>query len=206
MFGGVAVDSARRDSRPAVVQVKRSCAQLKNRPAGRSASSIGPVIDGEAVKRIAEYIQIGKKEAKCVLEMDAPREGCFVGPAIFRDVDPSSRIAQEEIFGPVLSVIKARDFDQALEIANDSSFALDRRRVLPLARAYRSGAQGFSAPAISTSTAASPAPLSSASPSAVSSSPASDRKPAVRITCVSSSTRELFPKTRCATALCRRSG
>jgi RHH-type transcriptional regulator, proline utilization regulon repressor / proline dehydrogenase / delta 1-pyrroline-5-carboxylate dehydrogenase len=97
---------------------------LKIGPPEDPRHAIGPVIDGEAVKRIAEYIQIGKKEAKCVLEMDAPREGCFVGPAIFRDVDPSSRIAQEEIFGPVLSVIKARDFDQALEIANDSSFAL----------------------------------------------------------------------------------
>jgi RHH-type transcriptional regulator, proline utilization regulon repressor / proline dehydrogenase / delta 1-pyrroline-5-carboxylate dehydrogenase len=48
----------------------------------------------------------------------------FVGPVIFSEVDPLSRIAQEEIFGPVLSVIKARDFDQALEIANRSAFAL----------------------------------------------------------------------------------
>jgi len=48
----------------------------------------------------------------------------FVGPVIFSDVDPLSRIAQEEIFGPVLSVIRARDLDQALEIANQSLFAL----------------------------------------------------------------------------------
>jgi RHH-type proline utilization regulon transcriptional repressor/proline dehydrogenase/delta 1-pyrroline-5-carboxylate dehydrogenase len=85
---------------------------------------IGPVIDAEAKERIAGYIRIGKKEAKCVLEMDAPKDGMFVGPVIFSDVDPLSRIAQEEIFGPVLSVIKARDFDQALEIANRSAFAL----------------------------------------------------------------------------------
>ncbi|HSK30577.1 MAG TPA: aldehyde dehydrogenase family protein, partial [Candidatus Limnocylindria bacterium] len=97
---------------------------LKIGPPEDPRHAIGPVIDGEAMQRVAEYIQIGKKEAKCVLEMDAPREGCFVGPAIFRDVDPSSRIAQEEIFGPVLAVVKARDFDQALEIANASSFAL----------------------------------------------------------------------------------
>jgi RHH-type proline utilization regulon transcriptional repressor/proline dehydrogenase/delta 1-pyrroline-5-carboxylate dehydrogenase len=87
-------------------------------------NAIGPVIDAEAKDRIAEFIRVGKKEAKCVLEMDAPREGFFVGPVIFIDVDPQSRIAQEEIFGPVLSVIKARDFDQALEIANGSPFAL----------------------------------------------------------------------------------
>ncbi len=87
-------------------------------------NSIGPVIDGAAQRRIAEYIEIGKQEAKCVLEMAAPKYGYFVGPAIFRDVDPRSRIAQEEIFGPVLAVIKAKDFAQALAIANDSQFAL----------------------------------------------------------------------------------
>jgi RHH-type proline utilization regulon transcriptional repressor/proline dehydrogenase/delta 1-pyrroline-5-carboxylate dehydrogenase len=87
-------------------------------------NAIGPVIDAEAKDRIAEFIRVGKKEAKCVLEMDAPKEGFFVGPVIFSDVDPQSRIAQEEIFGPVLSIIKARDFDQALEIANGSPFAL----------------------------------------------------------------------------------
>ena len=87
-------------------------------------NALGPVIDAVAQRRVAEYIQIGRKEAKCVLEMAAPKEGFFVGPAIFRDVDPRSRLAQEEIFGPVLSVIKARDFAHALAIANDSQFAL----------------------------------------------------------------------------------
>jgi RHH-type proline utilization regulon transcriptional repressor/proline dehydrogenase/delta 1-pyrroline-5-carboxylate dehydrogenase len=86
--------------------------------------AIGPVIEAEAQERIMRYIRLGKKEAKCVLEMAAPKEGYFVGPAIFSDVEPASRIAQEEIFGPVLSVIKARDFTHALEIANRSAFAL----------------------------------------------------------------------------------
>ena len=85
---------------------------------------LGPVIDDTARDRIAEYIRLGKKSAECVLEMAAPRDGFFVGPVIFGDVEPSSRIAQEEIFGPVLSVLRARDFDHALEIANDSAFAL----------------------------------------------------------------------------------
>jgi RHH-type proline utilization regulon transcriptional repressor/proline dehydrogenase/delta 1-pyrroline-5-carboxylate dehydrogenase len=97
---------------------------LKIGPPEDPRHTIGPVIDGEARNRIAKYIQIGKKEAMCVLEMDAPKDGYFVGPVIFRDVDPKSRIAQEEIFGPVLLVIKARDFDHAIEIANDSSYAL----------------------------------------------------------------------------------
>ena len=52
------------------------------------------------------------------------KAGYFIGPTIFRDVDPKSRLAQEEIFGPVLAVLKADDFDHALAIANDSEFAL----------------------------------------------------------------------------------
>jgi RHH-type proline utilization regulon transcriptional repressor/proline dehydrogenase/delta 1-pyrroline-5-carboxylate dehydrogenase len=97
---------------------------LKIGPPEDPGNTIGPVIESTAQERIAEYIRLGKKEAKCVLEMDAPTNGYFVGPVIFCDVDPRSRIAQEEIFGPVLSVIRARDFDQALEIANNSAFAL----------------------------------------------------------------------------------
>ena len=97
---------------------------LKIGPPEDPRNAIGPVIDAAAQKRIAEYIKIGKKDAKCVLEMAAPKQGFFIGPTIFRDVEARSRIAQEEIFGPVLSVLKAKDFDQALQIANDSEFAL----------------------------------------------------------------------------------
>ena len=104
-----------------LVEATRS---LKIGPPEDPRNAIGPVIEAEAQQRIAEYIQIGKQEAKCALEMAAPAQGYFVGPAIFRDVPPKSRIAQEEIFGPVLSVIDAKNFDQALDIANDSSFAL----------------------------------------------------------------------------------
>ena len=87
-------------------------------------NAIGPLIDDAAKERVDQYIRLGKKEARCVLEMAAPKQGYFVGPAVFSEADPNSRIAQEEIFGPVLSIIRARDFDQALEIANHSSFAL----------------------------------------------------------------------------------
>jgi RHH-type proline utilization regulon transcriptional repressor/proline dehydrogenase/delta 1-pyrroline-5-carboxylate dehydrogenase len=97
---------------------------LKIGPPEDPRNAVGPLIDAPAKKRVEEYIRLGKKEAECVLEMDAPREGFFVGPAVFRDVDPHSRIAQEEIFGPVLSVLKARDFGHALAMANDSQFAL----------------------------------------------------------------------------------
>jgi RHH-type proline utilization regulon transcriptional repressor/proline dehydrogenase/delta 1-pyrroline-5-carboxylate dehydrogenase len=97
---------------------------LKVGPPEEPRNAIGPVIDSAAQKRIQDYIKLGKREAKCAVEMDAPKDGYFVGPAIFRDVEPKSRIAQKEIFGPVLSVIKAGDFEHALAVANDSEFAL----------------------------------------------------------------------------------
>jgi RHH-type proline utilization regulon transcriptional repressor/proline dehydrogenase/delta 1-pyrroline-5-carboxylate dehydrogenase len=97
---------------------------LKIGPPEDSGNAIGPVIDAEAKRRIVDYIQLGKQEAHCALEINAPVQGFYVGPVIFRDVLPQSRIAQEEIFGPVLSVIQAKNFDEALAIANESSFAL----------------------------------------------------------------------------------
>jgi RHH-type proline utilization regulon transcriptional repressor/proline dehydrogenase/delta 1-pyrroline-5-carboxylate dehydrogenase len=88
------------------------------------STQVGPVIDANAQKRIQEYIEIGKTEATVALEMAAPDSGYFVGPVIFTDVAPDARIAQEEIFGPVLAVIRASNFDQAIEIANGTNFAL----------------------------------------------------------------------------------
>lgn len=85
---------------------------------------VGPVIDSNAQSRIQEYIAKAKQECKLALEMSAPSDGYFVGPTIFRDVAPTDTIAQEEIFGPVLAVMQAKSFDQALEIANGTNFAL----------------------------------------------------------------------------------
>ncbi len=91
---------------------------------------VGPVIDREAFERVQRYIEIGKTEARLALgggELTAqanPGGGYFVPPTIFAEVPPAARIAREEIFGPVLSVIKARDLDEALRIANDTEFAL----------------------------------------------------------------------------------
>jgi RHH-type proline utilization regulon transcriptional repressor/proline dehydrogenase/delta 1-pyrroline-5-carboxylate dehydrogenase len=85
------------------------------------------VIDEEARKRILSYIETGKSEAKLAHGVDVAElaeAGYYVGPHVFVDVPPGARIAQEEIFGPVLAVIKARDFDEALAIANGTKFAL----------------------------------------------------------------------------------
>ncbi len=88
------------------------------------STQVGPVIDENAKSRILEYIEIGKKEAKLALELSAPNQGYFIGPVIFSEVPPDGVIAQQEIFGPVLSVIRAKDFTKALEIANSTNYAL----------------------------------------------------------------------------------
>jgi 1-pyrroline-5-carboxylate dehydrogenase len=86
---------------------------------------MGPVLSKTAMTTILGYIDVGKKEGKLLHGGDrAPGDGYFVQPTIIADVDPKARISQEEIFGPVLAVIKARDFDHALEIANNTEFGL----------------------------------------------------------------------------------
>jgi 1-pyrroline-5-carboxylate dehydrogenase len=94
-------------------------------PADDAANYMGPVVSAMAMEGILGYIDVGKKEGKLVLGGGrAPGEGYFVQPTIIADVDAKSRIAQEEVFGPVLAVIKARDFEHALAIANDTEFGL----------------------------------------------------------------------------------
>ena len=86
---------------------------------------VGPVIDEAAYKRIQEYIEIGKSEATLAYQAkEVPPEGYFIPPTIFSGVKPNMRIAREEIFGPVLSVIKVRDLDEAFEVANGTDYAL----------------------------------------------------------------------------------
>ncbi|MBI2988622.1 MAG: L-glutamate gamma-semialdehyde dehydrogenase [Deltaproteobacteria bacterium] len=97
---------------------------LKIGPPKDPRNFIGPLIDAAAHAKVTGYIDLGKREGKCLLEMEAPKDGFYIGPAIFAEIQPHHRLAQEEIFGPVLSLIKARDFDEALEIANRSSYAL----------------------------------------------------------------------------------
>jgi RHH-type transcriptional regulator, proline utilization regulon repressor / proline dehydrogenase / delta 1-pyrroline-5-carboxylate dehydrogenase len=88
------------------------------------STKVGPVIDAAAQQRIRDTIDKAKMDSTLALELPAPEPGYFIGPAIFTDVDPQAAIAQEEIFGPVLSVIKAQDFEQALAIANGTNYAL----------------------------------------------------------------------------------
>ena len=84
----------------------------------------GPVVDGESVAKVREYIEIGRSEGTELLVTEVPSGGHFVPFAIFSEIEVSHRLAQEEVFGPVLAVMRARDFDHALEIANATSYAL----------------------------------------------------------------------------------
>ncbi|GBF81016.1 L-glutamate gamma-semialdehyde dehydrogenase [Aphanothece sacrum] len=93
-------------------------------PTDEPSTQVGPVIDATAQKRIREYIAIAKQESTLALEMESPENGYYVGPTIFGDVLPTHTIAQEEIFGPVVAVMRVKDFDEALAVANGTDYAL----------------------------------------------------------------------------------
>jgi len=98
---------------------------LKVGPSEDPGNYMGPVISASAQRTILDYIETGKKEGRMVVGGEgAPSGGYFIPPTIIADVDRSARIFQEEIFGPVLAVTKARDFAHALELANDSQYGL----------------------------------------------------------------------------------
>ena len=107
-----------------LVEATRS---LKVGPAEDPASSVSAVIDAESVERIKKYIQIGHETARVALAVDVgalAEEGFYVGPHIFTEVSPDNRLAQEEIFGPVLSVLRAANLDEAIRVFNDTDYAL----------------------------------------------------------------------------------
>jgi 1-pyrroline-5-carboxylate dehydrogenase len=93
-------------------------------PAERS-TFMGAVIDGKSRDKIKSYIEVGQREGRLLLGGEVQSDGgYFVPPTIIADVAPDSKLSQEEIFGPVLAAIKARDYDEALEIANNTEFGL----------------------------------------------------------------------------------
>jgi 1-pyrroline-5-carboxylate dehydrogenase len=90
-------------------------------------ANMGAVINEGSMKTILNYIEQGKKDGRLITGGDRVSqagEGYFISPTVIADIPPRSKLEQEEIFGPVLAVIKARGFDHALEIANDTEFGL----------------------------------------------------------------------------------
>lgn len=108
-----------------LVEAARS---LRIGPAQAPSTDVGPVIDRAAQAKIQQYVAIGRAEGKVELAMEPSPElaqlGCYVGPHIFSRIEPQSRLAQEEVFGPVLAVMRARDLDDAIRLANGTDFAL----------------------------------------------------------------------------------
>ncbi len=97
---------------------------LRIGPPEDPGTRMGPLIDERARARVREYVEIGKREGRLVVERQVTGTGFFVGPVVFADIQPTHRLAQEEIFGPVLAVMRARSFDEAVQLANASSYAL----------------------------------------------------------------------------------
>jgi 1-pyrroline-5-carboxylate dehydrogenase len=105
-------------------QLKVRVEQLKVGDPAENAN-LGAVINEGSMKSILDYIAQGKKDGRILTGGErASGEGYFIQPTVIADIPPKSKLEQEEIFGPVLAVIKARGFDHALEIANDTEFGL----------------------------------------------------------------------------------
>jgi RHH-type proline utilization regulon transcriptional repressor/proline dehydrogenase/delta 1-pyrroline-5-carboxylate dehydrogenase len=102
----------------------RAAKALQIGPAENPANYLGAVISKEAQKKISEYIEIGKKEGDLIYCSETPQGGYFTPVTIIAGINPQHRIAQEEIFGPVLAVMRVKDFNQALDWANTTSYAL----------------------------------------------------------------------------------
>jgi 1-pyrroline-5-carboxylate dehydrogenase len=130
-----------------LAKVVEKAKQLTVGPTVDRAQFMGPVIDASAYSKILDYIQIGKGEGTLLLGGEAlDRPGYFIQPTVFGDVAPTARIAQEEIFGPVLAAIRVADFDDALAVANNTQYGLtgslfstDRDRIERAMREFHVG-------------------------------------------------------------------
>ncbi len=108
-----------------LARLKARAETLTVGPSEQLGNYMGPVINARAKETILKYIDTGKKEGRLVTGGEAAEgEGYFLKPTVIADIQPKAKIFQEEIFGPVLAVTKAKNFDQALEFANDSEYGL----------------------------------------------------------------------------------
>ncbi len=87
-------------------------------------NQMGPLIDNLALQRIRQYVELGEKDGSCILDRQLDGPGYFQGPVILADLPLSHPVAQEEIFGPVIVVFKVSTIDEAIQMANDSPYAL----------------------------------------------------------------------------------
>jgi 1-pyrroline-5-carboxylate dehydrogenase len=110
---------------------------------------MGPVINETAMKRVLSYIDIGKGEGRVIAggtRVENAEGGYYVEPTVIADVAPTARIAQEEIFGPVLAIVRVKNYEEALEVANNTEYGLtgsvysdDHRKLEHASRAFQVG-------------------------------------------------------------------
>jgi len=97
-------------------------------PATAPGCRVGPLVDAEARQRVLRFVEIGRTQSRTVVavapDVALEARGWYVGPHVFTDADPRGPLGQEEIFGPVLAVFRARDFAAAVALANDTPYAL----------------------------------------------------------------------------------
>jgi malonate-semialdehyde dehydrogenase (acetylating)/methylmalonate-semialdehyde dehydrogenase len=112
---------------PLLAALKKAADEMKVGDGAERDTIMGPIINSEAKKRILDYIEVGEKEG-AKLARDGRQDACcdsdgyFIGPTIFDNVRPGMRIAREEIFGPVLSVVRAKNLEEALQVVNGSEY------------------------------------------------------------------------------------
>jgi len=116
-----------------LAKLTEAAAGIRPAPAEQPGTTVGPLIDAEAVELARRFVEAGKKEARCVLGGDWPKdgppaasssEGYFFPPVVFADVPPTARLAQEEIMAPILAVMRAESFAEAMRLANSTPYAL----------------------------------------------------------------------------------
>ena len=107
-----------------IARLKEAVLSLKIGDPADPGTRVGPVIDARAQVGIQRYIAIGLEEGRLLVQCPVTEEGYFVGPAVFVDIRPHHRLAQEEVFGPVLAVMKAGSFAEAVDMANGTDYAL----------------------------------------------------------------------------------
>ena len=111
-----------------VAEVTKRMLALKVGDALDPSTEIGPAVDERQLAQNLSYIEIGQKEGAKLLaggkKLERSNPGCFFQPAIFTEVSNNSRLAREEVFGPVAAVIRVKNYDEALAVANDTEFGL----------------------------------------------------------------------------------
>ena len=107
-----------------VARLREAVASLEIGDPSNPSTKVGPVIDARAQAGIQRYISLGLEEGRMLVQRKVAEPGYFVGPTVFVDIQSHHRLAQKEIFGPVLAVMKTESFADAIRLANGTEYAL----------------------------------------------------------------------------------